>query len=390
MIPCPDEWHQVQGGLVLTQRSRLIGAVVGLLLLGVVLSSCGAAPVAQNWPGLTVDGNTVYAISGLPQQVYMLDAERGTQKGTFMPQGEHRGVVYWSPVTLGGGLAFAGFAEDGAKIAGLYAFDPETGQEQWNIPVENLVLPAPVYADGVVYFGDSGGFVRAVDVESQSVIPGWLFQAKDAIWASPLVADGRVYVAAMDHHLYCLDAESGDVIWEYEVGAAMAAQPTLEDGILYAGAFDGKVHAIDADSGEPIEGFDFQAENWIWSAPILADDQLYVTSLDGKLYTLDPSSGAVLSSYDSGEAGNGKDVLRAGPVQAGDSIVVASESGRIIAVQNAQRQWYWPSGAPEAGVYTTPVVSEGTIYAILMNGQVQTLQAEGGAQGWLFSPPGSE
>lgn len=376
----------------MTQRSRVLGAVVGLLLLGVVLSSCGAAPVAQNWPGLTLDGDTIFAISGLPQQVYMLDAETGIPKQTFLPQGEHRGVLYWSPVTPGEDLAFVGFAEDGAGIAGLYAFDPETGQEQWKIPVQNLVLPAPAYADGVVYFGDSGGFVYAVDVESRSVKPGWPFEAESAIWASPLVTDGRVYVAAMDHYLYCLDAESGQVLWEREIGAAIAAPPTLEDGILYVGAFDGKVHAVDADSGELMEAFDFQAENWIWSRPLLADGQLYVTSLDGKLYTLDPSSGAVLSSHDSGEVSGGTDVLRAGPVLAGDSIVVASESGYVIAVQNAQRRWSWPSGVPEAAVYTTPVVSGDRIYVLLMSGKVQALEAETGAQvpGWPFTPPQSE
>jgi outer membrane protein assembly factor BamB len=376
----------------LTQRSRVLGAVLGLLLLGVVLSACGATPVAQNWPGLTLEGDTLYAITGLPQQVYMLDAETGIQKATFVPAGEHQGVVYWSPVTLGGDLAFVGFAEDRAGVAGLYAFDPGTGQEQWSIPAESLVLPAPVYADGVVYFGDSAGFLYAVDVESQSVKPGWPFEARDAIWASPLVAGGRVYVAGMDHRLYCLDAESGQVLWERDIGAAMAAPPALEDGILYVGAFDGRVHAVDAASGEPIEAFEFLAENWIWSTPLLAGGQLYVTSLDGKLYTLDPSSGAVLSTYDSGEVSGGKDVLRAAPVQAGESIVVASESGRIIAVQDAQRRWYWPSGVPEAGVYTTPVVSGGRIYVLLMDGQVQALEAGTGAQvpGWPFSPPQGE
>lgn len=376
----------------MTQRSRVLGAVLGLLLLGVVLSACGSAPVAQNWPGLTLEGDTIYAISGLPQQVYMVDAETGIQKATFMPQGEHQGVVYWSPVTLGEELAFVGFAEDRAGVAGLYAFDPGTGQEQWSIPVKNLVLPAPVYDDGVVYFGDSGGFVYAVDVESRGVKPGWPFQAKDAIWASPLVAGGRVYVAGMDHYLYCLDAESGQVLWEQEIGAAMAAPPALEEGTLYVGAFDGRVYAIDADSGERIEAFDFRAENWIWSTPLLVDGQLYVTALDGQLYALDPSSGAVLSTYDSGEVSGGKDVLRAGPVQAGESIVVASESGRIIAVQDGQRRWYWPSGVPEAGVYTTPVVSEARIYVLLMDGQVLALETDTGAQvpGWPFSPTQSE
>jgi outer membrane protein assembly factor BamB len=374
----------------LIQRSRMVGAALTLLLLGMVLSACGAAPVAQNWPGLTLDGNTLYAISGLPHQVYILDAETGVQKATFVPQGEHQGVVYWSPVTVGGGLAFVGFSNSQEGTAGVYAFDPETGQEQWHVSAQNLILPAPAYADGVVYFGDSDGRVYAVDVESKSIKPGWPFEAEDAIWASPLVADGRVYVAAMDHNVYCLDAESGQLLWKGQVGGAMAAEPILEDGILYVGAFDGKLHALQADSGEPVEGFEFQAENWIWSEALMVDGQLYVTSLDGKLYALDPSSGAVLFSYNSGDVDNTKDVIRAAPVKAGDSIIIAAESGRVIAVANAQQRWVWPTGVPQAAVYTTPVVLGNTVYTLLMDGQVQALDAETGAQGWSFSAPGSQ
>jgi outer membrane protein assembly factor BamB len=375
----------------LTQRNRVLGAVIGLLLLGVLLSACGAAPVAQNWPGLTAANGTIYVISGMPQQVYLLDAETGVQQATFTPQGEKQGVVYWSPVTVGGGLAFVGFAESQSRIAGLYAFDPTTGQEMWNVPAEDLIIPAPTYAEGVVYFGSSDGKVYAVDVETKSVKPGWPVETEEAIWASPFVVEGRVYVAAMDHYLYCLDAETGQILWKHEVGGAMAAQPTFEDGTLYVGSYDGKVYAIDANSGQRVEGFDFQAGNWIWSTPLLVDGQLYVTSLDGQLYALDPANGDSLPSYpyDSGEIDGTQDLLQSSPVQAGSYIVVASESGRVIAVQEARRQWYWPSGMPQAAIYTTPVVVGDTVYVVLVNGQVQALDAQTGVAGWTFTPPES-
>jgi outer membrane protein assembly factor BamB len=38
-------------------------------------------------------------------------------------------------------------------------------------------------------------------------------------------------------------------------------------------------------------------------------------------------------------------------------------------------------------VLTTPVIEDGTVYVVLMNGQVQALDAETGAQGWTFLPP---
>ena len=381
----------------MTQRSRMIGAVIVLLLLGTVLTGCGAAPVSQNWPGLTVDGDTIYAISGAPQEVYILDAETGAVKATFMPQGlgDSRGAVnYWSPVTVGDGLAFAGFFQEKSDSNGLYAFDPETGQQQWQILVNSQILPAPTYVDGVVYFGSTDKNVYAVDVESQRIKTGWPFEAGSAIWASPLVADGRVYVASMDHYLYCLDAETGEEIWKTEELAAMGKQPLLVDGILYVGAFDGRVHAIKADSGELVEGFDFLAKNWVWSTPLMADDQLFVTSLDGSLYALEPATGNVLAPYpyNSGEIDDGKDVIRANPVEAGGFIIIGTEKGRVIAVREAQRGCSWPSGTPESAVYTTPVVSGDKVYVIQMNGQVHTLDVTALETGvcagdLLFSPP---
>jgi outer membrane protein assembly factor BamB len=376
----------------LTQRSRFIAVAVGLLLVGVLLSACGSAPVAQTWPGLTVDGGTVYAISGAPQQVYMLDAETGTQKGTFLPQGENKGVLYWSPVTVADGVAYVGFADTGARLAGLYAFDPATGQELWHVPVDSYIQATPTYADGVIYVADTAGYVFAVDVETGTVKPGWPFQAKDAVWAGALVMDGRVYVTSMDHHLYCLDAESGELIWDQKLGGAMAAQPMIDDGILYVGAFDGKVYALDPDTGQPLEGFDFKAGNWIWSEVLMSGGQLYVTALDGRLYALDPASGAVLPPYpyNSGDLSGGRDAIRAAPVEAGETVLIAAESGRVAAVNGAALRWSWPGGAPEAGIYTTPVVSGDRVFVILMNGQVQTLDISSGAVGWSFVPASSK
>ena len=124
----------------------------------------------------------------------------------------------------------------------------------------------------------------------------------------------------------------------------------------------------------------------------MANDQLYVTSLDGRLYALDPSDGSTIAPYpyDSSELSGSDEQLRAGPVEAGGYIVVAASSGRVIAVENAQRQWYWPSGVPQAAIYTTPEVANGWVYVVLMDGPVQVLDAEDGGPQWSFSPPQSE
>jgi outer membrane protein assembly factor BamB len=370
----------------LTQRRRVIGAVLLLLLLSVVLSACGAVPVSQDWPGLTVDGGTVYVITGSPPRPTLLDAETGVQKLVFaLPQPEPRGTYWWSPVTLGADLAFVGFGVPEAKTYGFYAYDPATGQIQWQIQTTDLILAAPVVADGVVYFGTSDGDLYAVDVETKGIKPGWPFKAEDALWGSPLVANGRVYVASMDHHLYCLDAQTGEQVWASEAFGAMAAQPALdqERGLLYVGDFDGRVYAVQADSGKAVEEFAFRAENWIWSTVLVAKDRLYVTSLDGNLYALDPSTGAVLSPYPI----SGGEVLRASPVPTGDLILVASREGTVTAVegQTGVKRWQWPATVPVgSSILTEPVVSDGIVYVVVMvTGQpsvVYALAADTGVQ----------
>jgi outer membrane protein assembly factor BamB len=334
-----------------------------LLLLSVVLSACGSVAVSQDWPGLTVAGGTVYVISGLPHKVTLLDAKTGDPKQTFVPQPAPQGTFYWSPVALGGGLAFVGLGVPEAKSYALYAFDPQAGTMQWQVPATNLILAAPVYADGVVYFGTSDGELFAVDAQTRAVKAGWPFKAQNAIWGSPLVANGRVYVPSMDHHLYCLDAVTGKQLWAFDARGAIAVQPTLDPsrGVLYVGDFAGRVYAIQADSGNAVEGFSFQAKNWIWSEALVAGDRLYVTSLDGYLYTLDPATGSPLTS--GFKAG---DVVRAAPVQSGDLILVASQQGKLTAIngKTGDQIWQWPGTTALWTILSTPVVADGVIYVV--------------------------
>ncbi len=292
-------------------------------------------------------------------------------------------------MTVGGETAFVGFASPQDKFTGLFAFDPETGQELWRVLVDNdLILAAPAYADGIVYFGTSSGQVYAVDTATRNVKPNWSFQAKEAIWGSPLVIGERVYVPAMDHYLYCLDATTGQEVWNFKADGALAARPSPNDGTLYQGAFDGRVYAVEAGSGQQVSGFDFKAQNWIWSEVLVAGERLYVSSLDGKLYALDAATGQVLPGYPySTEV---TDYVRAAPAQIGDLVVIATANGRVMAVNGQSGQVVgspWTSGTLGVSILTTPVVSGERVYVILSNGQVQAFEVLKGllAPGWSFS-----
>lgn len=60
-----------------------------------------------------------------------------------------------------------------------------------------------------------------------------LFTAGDAIRATPVIGGSRVYVGSDDHRLYCLDRESGNVIYQVEADWYVPAAPALYDDRAY-------------------------------------------------------------------------------------------------------------------------------------------------------------
>ena len=56
-----------------------------------------------------------------------------------------------------------------------------------------------------------------------------------------------------DHHLYALDAATGEVLWRYKTGDSVGP-PVVANGIVYFGSQDGHLYAADALTGETVYG----------------------------------------------------------------------------------------------------------------------------------------
>jgi outer membrane protein assembly factor BamB len=100
----------------------------------------------------------------------------------------------------------------------------------------------------------------------------WRFYAGGPVRFAPVFHNGRVYFVSDDGYLYCLDAETGDLLWRFS-GSYSRRQvlgnerlismwpargaPVVKDGLIYfaAGivAFEGIfVHAVDATTGKRV------------------------------------------------------------------------------------------------------------------------------------------
>jgi len=177
---------------------------------------------------------------------------------------------------------------------------------QWSSPVA-----ANVNGRVQVLFGGGDGWLRAYDAASGREV--WRFDGnpKDARWlprpgvlsrsfiiASPVFADGRVFVAmgqSPGHgngpsviHAIRPDGQ-GDVttsrlIWTSREIGRVVATPIEKDGLLYIGDVGGILYCLDAATGATVWKHDTLAA--IWGSLLLAGDRLYVGNEDGTMTVL--------------------------------------------------------------------------------------------------------
>ena len=176
----------------------------------------------------------------------------------------------------------------------------------WSSPVA-----ANVKGRMQVLFGGGDGWLRAYDAASGQEI--WRFDGnpKDArffprprvlsrssIIASPVFADGRVFIAmglspghgngpSLIHAVSPNgqgDVTKSGLLWtSHEVGRVVGS-PIVKDGLLYVGDLGGTLHCLDAATGAHL--WKHETNDEIWGSLVLAGDRLYVGNAEGLMTVL--------------------------------------------------------------------------------------------------------
>jgi outer membrane protein assembly factor BamB len=86
--------------------------------------------------------------------------------------------------------------------------------------------------DGIVYAADLSGFLYALDARTGEHF--WTHDLLAAVWGSPFVADGRVYIGDEDGDVAILKAgRTKELIAEPNMGVSVYSTPVAKDGVLY-------------------------------------------------------------------------------------------------------------------------------------------------------------
>lgn len=216
-----------------------------------------------------------------------------------------------------------------AKLFGFNALAPASSTRPVPVDVseegrlqQGIAFGAPLAAvnaggpdDWPTYRGDNQRAGTTKEQIAPDVEPRWSADLGGRI-TSPVIADGRVFVAQTDRHtLHALDESSGRPLWSYTAGARIDSPPTVYRGRVVFGGADGWVYCLVADSGDlawryraaPLDrrtmAFEQLESLWpVHGSVLIRDDVIYTVAgrsnfLDGglRLLRLDVKTGRKLS-----------------------------------------------------------------------------------------------
>jgi len=96
----------------------------------------------------------------------------------------------------------------------------------------------PEHGEGVGHFYAIDA-TRRGDITTTGVV--WHFDKIRRSISSAAVADGLVYIADFSGYFHCLDAKTGQLYWTHDLLAAIWGSPIVVDGKIYLGDEDGDV-----------------------------------------------------------------------------------------------------------------------------------------------------
>ena len=367
-------------------RKKLI--VVTMIMFGALfLSACaGGAVRGTSWPGLATDGQNAYLADG--SFVYAVKLSDGSEVWRYPGSRNGKLTFYATPAITPDGLVIVGSAGTDHSLIALNPNDinPDTKApvEAWKFTgAKDHWVAAPLALNNKLFAVNSDGNLYVLDLQDgQSVKNATTIKVSGRLWAQPTTDGERVYITSLDHKVIAVNAETYDIVWQEDLGAAVPGSAVLgADGMLYAGSLASKLEKFDPATGD--HQTVLEAKNWIWSTPALDGDTLYFGDIDGNFYSFNTSNGKLNWNPVKPDA-----AITASPLVQNDHVLLTTESGSVFAVgKDGKVLWTQQVGGNVGKIYTTPVpAGDLTIVSPLGTDFYLAALDANGRQVWTFTP----
>lgn len=207
-------------------------------------------------------------------------------------------IPTWGTPTIVRGDGADELITNGTTIRG---YDPRTGELLWRLaPNSDITVATPVAGSGLVFVTagyspvqpvyairlGARGDISLKDGESSNRWIAWSHSRYGTYIPTPVYYQGRLYTLANNGVLTCYDAETGEIVYRDRVGAggSFSASPVAADGRLYVTSETGTIFVVRAGPR-----FEVLAENEMdevcMASPAIAFGALIVRTM-GHVYAI--------------------------------------------------------------------------------------------------------
>ncbi len=167
-------------------------------------------------------------------------------------------------------------------------------------------------------------------IYSDTLSGGTYYQSK------PTAADNKVYFGTPAGILYANNADTGEVVWKFEMGAAISVGACYYDGKIYAGQQGGErfFYCVDATDGSLVWKKAIPG-GWVWGSATVDDGLLYIPTVDGHALCMDAQNGHIVWMYPTAKS------IPAEPAVDGNLVYFGSWSQSVYAFDKKTGDIVW-------------------------------------------------
>jgi len=194
----------------------------------------------------------------------------------------------------------------------IHCADALTGELQWRIPVRGSVIATGIIVNDMYVFGTGQGVLYAINTRNGEVL--WTFKADNLIKATPAWDGTHFYFGAWDGYFYCVNGKTGTLKWKKYINvphfAPATSNPKVHNGRVYFVSHDYRTHCLDADSGEvvwqfPAADVEYNYQSSIiercqpsYSSAVFFMNRVYFCSITGHVVGFNIDTGEIESEYE--------------------------------------------------------------------------------------------
>lgn len=265
---------------------------------------------------------------------------------------------------------------------------------RWERKLTGGVMSHLRLADGVLYVSAMDGSLNALRARDGYLL--WTAKTRGYCHSSPLVLRNVVIVGSADGNVYAFERTTGKLRWRVSTGGPVYASAAEAKGVVAIGSGDGRVYGLAVDDGQKRWTFELPPVATAFTqSPVATDgDRFFLGAWDTNFYALDARTGERLWSREAvlaPQKGFAYSPAIGAPAVGSGRVYVPSNGNVLWALDSVTGEVAWTAKSPgEKFGYSSPCLVGDRLYIGCLGdtGETRCVSAANGEILWT-TPTGS-